>query len=198
MTKMFHVCDTSLSKAGLNVLDNQLVEKVKTKTGLSCRGDQLLFDLTVSHMVMGRQPLLPFADEPTRQQVLSSRLPDIYPLLSTVGVFERNVYNLEHFFRKFSSLSLSGLRVRMQTQINIVHKSIIDSVAAVKKDAPCGYMNMAVFCLNMPFIKSNASQLEARLLANTFGVAVAHAKQLYGVRIFPSLRSVLIHRQMVG
>ena len=41
---------------------------------------------------------------------------------------------------------------------------------------------MAIFFLNQPFIRTNGTKLEGRLLLHAFTVAAAHAQQRYGVR----------------
>lgn len=52
---------------------------------------------------------------------------------------------------------------------------------AVRKGAPLENLSMAIFSLNMPFIKQSHNELQGRLLLQAFGVLAAYARKMFGV-----------------
>lgn len=61
---------------------------------------------------------------------------------------------------------------------------MLNSHPAIRKGAPFENLSMAVFSLNMPFIKQSHNDLQGRLLIHAFGVAAAYAKKMFGVSPF--------------
>lgn len=58
--------------------------------------------------------------------------------------------------------------------------------------APFDRLTMAIFFLNQPFIRTNGTKLEGRLLLHAFTVAAAHAQQRYGVRFDQKNHQIVI------
>ena len=100
IAKLFHIADTTLAKEGADILQSQFVNEVKIKTPLKLNKESLLFDLNVGHLLFNNKPLQPYTDPEFRSEFLLNPLPSIYPVNPTINITERNIYRMEHSFRK--------------------------------------------------------------------------------------------------
>lgn len=72
----------------------------------------MLFDTSAKQLFFGRKALKPYVDDEAVKTVLLEKpLPSIYPLKPTISIEAKNIYRLEHIFRKqaFNLKHLSSL-----------------------------------------------------------------------------------------
>jgi len=69
--------------------------------------------------------------------------------------------------------------------INITERNIyrMEHSFPIRKGAPFENLSMAIFSMNMPFIKQSHNDLQGRLLLHAFGVAAAYAKKTFGENV---------------
>lgn len=101
MTKLFYICDTTMSTQGVDVTRSQFNTEVLTKAPMLIDGEPILFDIKTPQMLFSRKGLEPYVDETTKAQLISQPLPSIYPMARTIFVHKKNIYRFEHKFRKF-------------------------------------------------------------------------------------------------
>lgn len=56
---------------------------------------------------------------------------------------------------------------------------------------------MAVFKINAPILRYAGTQLQAKLLLSSFGVAAAYAQRSYGVRTTDNQQLILNYKTMI-
>lgn len=69
--------------------------------------------------------------------------------------------------------------------ISIFEQNIyrMEHLFPVRKGAPLENLSMAIFSLNMPFIKQSHNELQGRLLLQAFGVLAAYARKMFGENV---------------
>lgn len=61
----------------------------------------ILFDTSAKQLFFSRKALKPYVhDEVVKAELLGKPLPSIYPLKPTLSIEEKNIYRVEHTFRK--------------------------------------------------------------------------------------------------
>lgn len=96
VNKLFHICDTTLAAAGVDVSQGQFLNESK----LQVQVEDIVFNLEVHNLLMSKKPLKVYAEPLEMEQILANPLPDIYPLSPSLGIFESNIYRPEQLFRK--------------------------------------------------------------------------------------------------
>lgn len=101
LTKLFHICDSSLAAEGVDVSQAHTTSQIGIQAPLTVDGDPLLFSLQVGRLGFNRKRLQPYADGATKAELLSRPLPSIYPLGRLLSIHQTNVYRMEHRFRQY-------------------------------------------------------------------------------------------------